>query len=100
MWNLQLSAPPPSCLSLRSLSETGSFPNRNLEDLINRQCDSFVAESENQLSLKLPVFEIPYRGGLLLKASPELIKLVAQKSSPTITAGANNEAKAKIIWRF
>ena len=63
-------------------------------------CESFVAESENQLSLKLSVFEILYQGGLLLKASPELIKLVAQKSSPTITAGSNNEAKVKIIWRF
>ena len=95
--------PPPSCLSLR-FSEMGSSPQKQSGIRLLQKstvlCESFVAESENQLSLKLPVFEIPYRGGLLLKASPELIRVVAQKSSPTITAGSNNEAKGKIIWRF
>ena len=53
--NVQLSAPLPSWLSLRfslkrEVSPIAIFP---AVDLINRQCDSFVAESENQLSLKL-----------------------------------------------
>ena len=51
----------------REVSPIAIFSAAAAVDLINRQCDSFVAESENQLSLKPSALEIPQQGGFILK---------------------------------